>query len=844
MKRLLLLLLSVCMYQNTEAQNGYLPLNADWKMKPVSMAVKLGMKQEWLSTKVPALAHSVLMDNGVIPDLFYRDNETRYRFLEREDWIFEKKFKVEDSLLAHENVLLDCKGLDTYADVFLNGELVLKANNAFRSWQVDVKKNLRSGENYLRIFFYSAVKMDEDSKVLNGFELPGGPTNERVFSRKGQFNYGWDWGPRFVSCGIWRDIGIQYWDDYQLKNLNVIQRKVSKEEALLDAVVTVESDSIFSRELILKLNNREIKKTFSLQKGLNNVRFEAISIKNPELWWTNGLGKPALYEVAVTCTKGALRQKIGLRMLELVREKDEKGESFYFRLNGVPVFARGANYIPLNIFQDRVNSIHYEEMIDNAASANMNMLRVWGGGIYENDEFYERCDEKGIMVWQDFMFACAMYPGDKAFMENVEKEAIENVVRLRHHPCIALWCGNNEIDEAWHNWGWQELFILNPARKQQIWQNYKNLFGKLLPGIVAEYGNKAPYWESSPSFGRASEKSLVRGDSHYWGVWHDEEPFDQYAKKVPRFMSEYGFQSFPEWKTILSYTESKDRDLETPVMLVHQKHPRGNTLIRKYMGRDYRVPASFEDFTYVSQLVQAEGMRKGIEAHRTSMPYCMGSLYWQLNDVWPVASWSGIDGMGRWKALHYFARESFSTTILVPRSTNGQLSVTLVRDQPEDLGGAELNVQISDFAGNIISDYHEEFPVLKGNVSQTLLTKAIVPMLKGRRENEVFAQVSLNVGGNTVCKRIFYFVAPKMLNLPSAQLSHVIEKNGDNYTITVSSAKLAKNVFLQTDALGHFSDNYFDLLPGESRKITFTPKKGRLEDGFALKSLRDTYHGK
>jgi beta-mannosidase len=306
------------------------------------------------------------------------------------------------------------------------------------------------------------------------------------------------------------------------------------------------------------------------------------------------------------------------------------------------------------------------------------------------------------------MFACAMYPGDKAFMKNVEQEAIENIKRLRLHPSVALWCGNNEIDEAWHNWGWQELLILHPARKQQIWADYKKLFAKLLPELVAKYGNGAPYWESSPSFGRANAKSLVQGDSHYWGVWHDEEPFEQYAKKVPRFMSEYGFQSFPEWKTMLTYTEAKDRDLETPVMLVHQKHPRGNTLMRKYMAREYQVPDSFEDFTYVSQIVQAEGMRRGIEAHRRAMPYCMGSLYWQLNDVWPVASWSGIDGLGRWKALHYFARESFAPTLISPTIDNGQLQVELVRDDTASLKQADLIVKIIDFDGNILEFVAQE----------------------------------------------------------------------------------------------------------------------------------------
>ncbi len=816
-------------------QNVSVSLNDNWQMKPAVPNEAKGLKDEWISVKIPALAHSTLMEKGVLPDLFYRDNETKFQWLEREDWVFENKFDVSSNLLKNEHIELNFKGLDTYADVFLNGELILKADNAFRSWQVEVKKHLREGKNYLRIFFYAAVKMDEDSKELNGYALPGIPTNERVFSRKGQFNYGWDWGPRFVSSGIWREVEINAWNEYRLREMNVEQLYLSEERADLEADVWVESSEKQDISLILHIDNQIITKKFSLKQGVNQLSFDKITIEKPKRWWSRGIGEAHLYEVKISSEKDSLQQRIGLRSIELVRDKDKKGETFYFRLNGVPVFAKGANYIPLSVFQDKVSDADYQEMIDNTAAANMNMLRVWGGGIYENDRFYELCDEQGIMVWQDFMFACAMYPANKPFLQNVENEAVENVKRLRKHPCIALWCGNNEISEAWHNWGWQEMLLLHPKRKEQIWSNYKKLFRDLLPEVVRNHANGVNYWESSPSYSRYHEKSDVMGDSHYWGVWHDEEPFEQYAKRVPRFMSEYGFQSFPEWKTIETFTETEDRGLETPIMTVHQKHPRGNTLMRKYMAREYQVPDSFEDFTYVSQLVQAEGMRRGIEAHRRAMPYCMGTLYWQLNDVWPVASWSSIDGLGRWKALHYVARDAFAQVLISPVLNNNLLQISVISDKLEPIEKATMSIEVFDFQGNSIFSESDNYEKIDANSSLMLMQKNLSKILNGQSAKETFALISLSQNGTFLSKRIFYFDYPKNLKLPSPTISHQIEKTNEGYKVTVKTDKLAKNVFLETSAQGLWSDNYFDLLPNESRVIFFKVKKGELENGFRIK---------
>lgn len=824
------------------AQNITLPMHQDWKFKAAAPNIKNQLPEQWLEVDVPCLAHTALSKHNYLPDLFFRDNESKYQYLEREDWIFEKKFDLGPQVAQKQHITLNFKGLDTHCDVFLNGHLVLKANNAFRSWRIDIKPHLRSENNILRLYFYAAVPMDELNRDLNGNHLPGIPSNERMFSRKGQFNYGWDWGPRFVSAGIWRGIDLEAWDNYQVRDFNIHQLSLSDSEAKLQADFLIHSEMEKSINITLDIDNQHISKDFTVKKGLNSLFFDNIKIQNPQRWWSVGLGAQHLYEATLTADNGEkLTQRIGLRTINLVRQKDAKGESFFFRLNGKPVFAKGANYIPLSVFQDQVTAADYRQIIDDALAANMNMLRVWGGGIYENDEFYEHCDQVGIMVWQDFMFACAMYPGDKDFMQSVEAEAIENIKRLRKHPSIALWCGNNEISEAWNNWGWKEQFLLNPARKNTIWNDYKALFEQKLPQLVTAYGNDVDYWASSPSYSRYHEKCDVMGDSHYWGVWHDEEPFEQYAKRVPRFMSEYGFQSFPEWQTIQSFTEPEDRNLETPVMTVHQKHPRGNTLMRKYMTREYHLPTAFEDFTYVSQLVQAEGIRRGIEAHRRAMPYCMGTLYWQLNDVWPVASWSSIDGHGRWKALHYAVREAFAPVALSAFVEKEKFHLFVINDQLSAINNANVTIEVIDFQGNKLFSESKSALDIAAQTSIEIWTTNVKHLLHGHHANEVFMKISLTQNEQLLSQKIHYVAYPKNLKLPTPTITYEISTITNGYQIALYSDKLAKNVFLSTPLTGRWSENYFDLLPNETKIINFVGNINAKPLDLKVKCLTETY---
>ncbi|MCB0527320.1 MAG: glycoside hydrolase family 2 protein [Saprospiraceae bacterium] len=808
---------------------------ADWEFRQAHT-------DAWKPAKVPASVHTALLENGMIEDPFYRDNEEKLQWIEQEDWEFQCNFDVEESILQHKHVELIFQGLDTYAQVYLNDSLILEADNMFLAWEVDVKKWLKPNGNKLHIYFESPVKkVAQDWKNL-GYELPGGI---RTMTRKAQFHYGWDWGPRFVGCGILKAPEIRAWDDLLIENIFVTTQSITKEKAKMVARFRYRSDFAGAMTIATQFEKIKSIEDRNFQAGVHedSVTWE---VNDPQLWWCNGLGKPNLYDFTVSFKRGVttiekVDVRTGIRTIELVTSKDAAGESFYFKLNGVPVFAKGANYIPQDIFQDRVSPAQYKDLLDDAVASNMNMLRVWGGGIYEDDLFYQLCDARGIMVWQDFMYACAMYPGNGKFLKSCALEAFQQIERLRQHPCMALWCGNNENNEAWHNWGWQMQF--NEAQREQVWRDYQLLFNDLLPTYVANYGGGIAYWESSPRYGRANPKSNTEGDSHYWGVWHDEEPFETFNKKVPRFMSEYGFQSFPEWRTIQRFTRPDERLLDSKVMLSHQKHPRGNALIAEYMKRDYRLPKSFEDFVYVSQLLQAEGMRTAVEAHRRNKPYCMGTLYWQLNDVWPVASWSGRDYFGHWKAMQYYMRDAFKPVAALPVVEDDILKIYGVSDLPE---AVKVTVRVRAFSldGKSLSDNTQLDTSIEPDSSRMIWQGYLKSVLDRNKEESSVVEITLKNGeGATLSRRLFYLAPPRKLHLPKTRIHMKVEQVNEGYRISLESDRLAKNVMLSADADGFFSDNYFDMLPGERKTVLFRTNSvlDNPQSAFSLKSLVDTY---
>ena len=508
--------------------------------------------------------------------------------------------------------------------------------------------------------------------------------------------------------------------------------------------------------------------------------------------------------------------KKGLRTIELVTEKDSIGESFYFKVNNVPVYAKGANYIPQNSMQNKVTNAHYEKLLSDVVESNMNMLRVWGGGIYENDIFYDLCDQKGILVWQDFMFACAMYPGDTAFLKNIAEEAKQHVKRLRNHASIALWCGNNENSEGWKRWGWQ--VNRTEKEKEEIWSDYAAVFDSILPNTVAQFST-TNYWESSPKFGRGNPKYEFEGDAHDWWVWHDAAPFEHFQERVPRFMSEFGFQSFPSYEVLKYINQSDSISLKTDAVKAHQKHSKGFQLIDEYMKRDYKTPINDEDYVYVSQLLQAKGIVMGIEAQRRAKPHNMGTLFWQLNDCWPSISWSSIDYFGNWKALQYKVKNAFENLLISSKVDDKLLRTYIVNDSYNKLTG-NLKLKIIDFYGKEIWSDSKKITVLENSSKQFYS----LPLENFNRKS-TFLVAEFN-GEKSIC----YFEKPKNLKLLKGEIQQTITKVESGFLVTLKSAVLQKDVFLYTKHKGHFSTNFFELLPNETKTIFFKTKTTVLDD--------------
>ena len=552
-----------------------------------------------------------------------------------------------------------------------------------------------------------------------------------------------------------------------------------------------------------------------------NVLEAQVQIPKPRLWWPNGLGEAHLYAVEAVLDLGrrvdTLSTRFGLRKLELVTEADSIGESFFFRVNGVPVFMKGANVIPMDHFPSRVGPEQYEGLFRDAAEANMNMLRVWGGGIYEEDVFYDFADQYGILIWQDFMFANGMYPGDSLFLDNIRQEATEQVRRLRTHPSLALWCGNNEMDEGWKNWGWARNYD-TPEDSAAVRDAYEEIFHGVLPQVVAQEDPSRRYWPSSPSLGWGNPESMNRGDSHYWGVWHGQEPFGVLEEKLPRFSSEFGFQAFPSVETISAFVSPEQQNLQDPALRVHQKHPIGNEIIIEYMGRDYFVPEAFDDFVYLSQLLQAEGMRRAFEAQRRARPRTMGTLYWQLNDTWPAISWSSRDYFGRWKALHFAARDAFAPILISPFLREDTLEIWGVSDLMEARKG-ELKLELLDFDGTVL--WEETHPAtLPANESHVLWTGSSSAILGESDPSRTLLSVALAESGDEgkVHTALLYYQPPKELELGVPAIALQVQQEDESITLTLTADILAKDVYLTLEG-ARFSHNFFDLLPGKPRTI-------------------------
>ncbi|MCZ8520870.1 MULTISPECIES: beta-mannosidase [Paenibacillus] len=799
--------------------------------------------EQWLPAVVPGCVHTDLLKNGKIEDPFYGTNEKRLQWIDKEDWEYRSAFTASAEQLGQANVELVFDGLDTYADVMLNGKQILAADNMFRSWRVDVKDVLKE-ENTLLIRFRSPVQEDLPKLRALGYALPavndqseaGGLGDEKVsvFARKAPYHYGWDWGPRFVTSGIWKEVRLESWSGLRIRDVHIRQDEVNEAAARITALLEVEADGAWEGELRVSADGQQWSRSVRIEAGRSTLELAA-ELASPRLWWSRGLGRPELtdFRAELVSAGGTVEAgqtvTTGLRSAKLVREPDAHGTGFHIELNGVPVFCKGANHIPNDSFVTEVTYERYRHEVASAAEANMNMLRVWGGGIYEHDDFYRLCDEYGILVWQDFMFACSMYPGDEAFLASVRAEAEENVKRLRRHPSVVLWCGNNEMDTAWSHydekagWGWKKQY--EPELREKIWGDYEAIFHSILPETVAALSPETDYWPSSPMravTGDAAQhatSSSPDGDIHYWGVWHNVEPFSNYKVHIGRFMSEYGFQSFPEEKTVETYAADEDMELVSEVMLSHQKNGRGNTLIKEYMELYLSEPKDFRSFLYMSQVLQGEAMQTAIEAHRRRMGFCMGSLYWQMNDCWPVASWAGMDYLGRWKALQYYAKRSFRDVMLSVDENGGAIEVHGVSDRQAPLTGT-LQLQLLDFQGQALKTWSASV-VLSANAAGLLKSLATDEVLDGADPASVMLLARFEGSDGTVDSKEHYFVPAKDIRLGTPGVKVTRTTDGEEVRFTLDADRLAKQVWLSSEAEGHFTDNFFDLVPGRPVTVAF-----------------------
>jgi beta-mannosidase len=819
-------------------------LTTGWKFREVN-------KIEWHPATVPGCVHTDLLANKLIDDPFYRDNEKRLQWIGKTDWEYTSTFRISGEMLNRQNLEIVFDGLDTYANVFLNDVPLLDADNMFRTWRVNIRKAAKAGDNVLRIRFRSPINEILPRMANLGYELPAvNDQGEKTspYTRKAPYQFGWDWGPRFVTSGIWKPVRLVAWDDARIEDLHIRQNKLSSENADLTAAIEITAAAETSATIdVENVTEKKVVASKMVKLGAGVTKFDLdFAIRNPKLWFPIGLGDQALYtfRAKLSINKKSVDERAkrtGLRNLELKQKPDEFGKSFEFVVNGIPVFGRGANWIPADIFPTRITKEKYEKLLGSMRDANMNMVRVWGGGIYEDDHFYDLADEMGILVWQDFMFACSMYPGDKAFLDNIRHEITDSVKRLRDHPAIVIWVGNNEIETAWQHWGgWKDK---NP---DSVWQDYLKIFVRLIPDVLDDLDPSRPYWQSSPSSNfQADSEFQGIGDTHYWQVWHAEKPYEEYEKQFPRFMSEYGFQSFPEIETVKTYTTDEDRkSIETPIMLAHQRHPRGNQLVRQYMMREYAQPKDFESFLYVSQVLQAQGIKIGAEHLRRIMPRNMGSLYWQANDCWQVASWSAMDYFGRWKALMYYTRRFYAPMLISPHIDDGKMNFYVVSDSPV-ASRAELNVRLIDLNGKELMTRSADLSIepLKG---KSYLSIPVDELLHRADPKNVVLLAELRSGGKTVSTNQYYFKPFKEMSFAKPNITVDVSPGSNGFKIKLKADKVAKAVYLSGFTDGFFRDNYFDLIPGKATEIEYKTEEKMSVEEFRAKlkvvSLVDAFN--
>lgn len=830
-----------------------LTLNGTWNMNS-------------LPVTIPGSVLSCLLTEQKIEDPYFGTNEYATRDLFWNDYEFDRTFEVSTQFLEQQNIDLVCYGLDTLCDVILNGVTIATTNNMHRTWRFPVKDKLKEGQNEIKIICKSILKYiesykNEPHKPITFFNA--GTIEGSQYIRKPHSMLGWDWGAQLPDAGISRDIELEAYSDAKIEEI-LFEQKHQEHQVELTVNVTLWNKSQEPVELTVTLFDCEKKDCIIFEYKENLVINQEtwkqkILIDNPKLWWPNGFGKQPLYSIVITISKNKeeLQQKqfqLGLRTLEISRDKDQWGEEFCFKVNGIKIFAKGANYIPEDCVYSRITKERMEYLIDSSVRANYNILRIWGGGYYPSDLFYQMCDEKGIIIWQDLMYACNIYEVTDEFAENIVAEAIDNVKRLRHHACLGLWCGNNELEGAWC--GWTDFMEHN----EYVRADYLKQFEFLLPKAVSSSDHQTSYWPSSPSSGGCFDNphDENRGDVHFWEVWHGQKPFSEYQKHYFRFCSEFGFQSFPCLKTVETFTKKEDHNIFSEVMESHQKSGVANGKILYYLSQNFKYPKDFDSLLYVSQVLQGIAIKSGVEHWRRNRGRCMGSIYWQINDNWPVASWSSIDYFGRWKALHYMAKnfyEPIAGSLLKVENDDGVTIGAKAFVQNESLEPITVNVTLSlkklDFSEIICTKQTvklEPFAVVEAcliDFEHQLLKET------GICKNDVFVEASFQYENGLIQYESETLIPYKHMLLPKSLIHIGVKDQGDAFEITLQADHYTAFVelsFKEADAI--FSDNFINITSKQPRKILLLKKdirNGQLENendvlkNLKLRSIAETF---
>lgn len=782
-------------------------LNGTWQLSAGHRSL------ESVDMQIPGTVLSGLLAAGKIKDPFYRTNEDATRALFWKDYVFTRTFDVDEELLAQQHIVLVCEGLDTLAEISINGTFLAKTDNMHRTWKFQAKKLLHPGKNEIQIVFRSVLRFIEDypyeaHKKIN--YIPCGSMKGNQLLRKAHSMFGWDWGPQTIDAGIFRDIYLQGYSHARIEDIRIHQQHAKN--VSVQTSITL-SESVPGQKLCVELSEDGADKP--LQTKLCKTNADGVAavdfvIENPKLWWPNDYGDQPLYIVRTTLldedgtSLESITRRIGLRTLTISQEKDEWGNEFAFCVNGVKIFTRGGNYIPDDCLYTRITEKKLDYILESCRRAHFNCVRVWGGGYYPSDAFYDLCDEKGLIVWQDLMYACNVYDVTDAFAENCRQETYDNVRRLRHHASLGLWCGNNEIESAWDHWG--DFQKETPYLRA----DYIRLFEEVLPKAVQEADGETFYWHSSPSSGGCFDNpdDANRGDTHYWDVWHGQKPFTDYRKYFFRFCSEFGFQSFPCAKTVNSFTLEDDRNIFSRVMESHQKNDAANGKMLYYLSENLRYPKDLTHLLYASQVLQGMAIKYGVDHWRRNRGRCMGTLYWQINDDWPAPSWSSIDYFGRWKALHYMAQKFYAPHAVSMTLEDHRCHVYFSNESFETTEYS-LTLSIRDLSGNVLETYET-----KGNSPAfSAIETAVVDICSWEdQKDDVFLEAVIHTKDQKVLKDVETLVPYKYLNLKNPVISTEAEETNDAFILRISSDCFAPFVALDfDDADVIFSDNFFHL---------------------------------